>query len=327
MGSNAMFSQVVRQFMLFRWRLLVTRANHHAMMVAILCTIATSFPLYAQIDLVGSWSARNSSDALSNMPGPEPLPVDFLGLPLNDSGLAGALIHSPSQLSMPDRVCAFYSPIYMLIGPFSLRISNETEPRNGGTVAWVIGGWEDMAPITIWMDGRPHPSKNAPHEMAGFTTGVWENDVLTAYTTHMRAGIIRRNGAPSSDQTTMKTRFFRHGNQLTVTARIEDPIYLTEPYYLTRTFELSVRPPFPAVGQPCIQGDEGVREGEVPHFLPGENPFLNEVTKAYNIPAEAALGGAETMYPEYRKKLKDKYVIPDKCPRVCGGPGRFPRLF
>jgi len=101
----------------------------------------------------------------------------------------------------------------------------------------------------------------------------------------------------------MKTRFFRHGNLLTVTARIEDPIYLTEPYYLTRTFELSVRPPFQTVGQPCIQGDEGVREGEVPHFLPGENPFLNEVTKAYNIPAEAALGGAETMYPEYEIKL------------------------
>jgi hypothetical protein len=284
-----------------------------------------SFPLLAQIDLAGSWSARNSSDALSNMPGPEPLPVDFLGLPLNDSGRAGALIHSPSQLSMPDRVCAFYSPTYMLIGPFSLRIYNETESRNGGTVAWVIGGWEDLAPMTIWMDGRPHPSKNAPHEMAGFTTGTWEDDVLTAYTTHMRAGIIRRNGAPSSDQTTMTTRFFRHGDLLTVTTRIDDPIYLTDPYYLTRTFELSVGPPIRTVGQPCVQGDEGVREGEVPHFLPGENPFMNEMMKAYNIPVEAALGGAETMYPEYRKKLKDKYVIPEKCPRACGGPGRFPR--
>jgi hypothetical protein len=30
------------------------------------------------------------------------------------------------------------------------------------------------------------------------------------------------------------------------------------------------------------------------------------------------------MYPEYRKRIKDKYVIPEKCPRACGGPGLFP---
>ena len=93
-----------------------------------------------------------------------------------------------------------------------------------------------MAGITIWMDGRPHPSKNAPHEIGGFTTGVWEDDVLTAYTKHMKAGVLRRNGIPTSDQATMKLRLFRHDDLLTVTARIEDRIYLTEPLYLTRIF-------------------------------------------------------------------------------------------
>ncbi len=286
---------------------------------------AISSPLFAEIDLAGTWAARNSSDSLSNQPGPEPTPVDFLGIPLNEYGRTAALIHSPSQLSMPERICTFYTPTYLMIGPFGMRIWNETEPRNGGTVAWVIGGWEDMAPLTIWMDGRPQPSKNGPHEMSGFTTGVWEDDVLTAYTTHMRAGIIRRNGAPSSDQATMTTRFFRHGEYLTVTARVDDPIFLTDPYYLTRTFQLTIEPPLRTVGQPCVQGDEGVKLGEVPHFLPGHNPFMDEMTKQYNIPVEAVLGGAETMYPEYRKKLKDKYVIPEKCVKACGGPGRFPR--
>jgi hypothetical protein len=33
---------------------------------------------------------------------------------------------------------------------------------------------------------------------------------------------------------------------------------------------------------------------------------VNEVTEKYNIPLEAVLGGPETMYPEYRNKLKDK---------------------
>jgi hypothetical protein len=41
----------------------------------------------------------------------------------------------------------------------------------------------------------------------------------------------------------------------------------------------------------------------IPHHLPGQNPFLTEYAKAHGIPAEAARGGAETMYPEYRKKL------------------------
>ncbi len=41
----------------------------------------------------------------------------------------------------------------------------------------------------------------------------------------------------------------------------------------------------------------------------------------YNIPVEAVLGGAETMYPEYRRKLKDKYVAPQICVRYCCGWG------
>ena len=45
-------------------------------------------------------------------------------------------------------------------------------------------------------------------------------------------------------------------------------------------------------------------KGAIPHHLPGTNPFLGEYAKAHNIPADAARGGAETMYPEYRKKLR-----------------------
>jgi hypothetical protein len=45
-------------------------------------------------------------------------------------------------------------------------------------------------------------------------------------------------------------------------------------------------------------------QGEVPHYLPGENPFLREFPEKNGLPAEAARGGAETMYPEYRGKLK-----------------------
>jgi len=50
-------------------------------------------------------------------------------------------------------MCSLYAPVYMMLGPFGLKISNQTEPLNGSTTAWKIAAWEDMAGITIWMDG------------------------------------------------------------------------------------------------------------------------------------------------------------------------------
>ncbi len=46
---------------------------------------------------------------------------------------------------------------------------------------------------------------------------------------------------------------------------------------------------------------EAVRH--VSSFMPGENPFLTEFATRNKIPSRAALGGAETMYPEYRQKM------------------------
>jgi hypothetical protein len=323
MGPGAVLGDVVTT-----WRIMMAGAKFRGAVTKILMLaivmIAAGVGAVAQIDLSGTWSPRNYSDSLGTQPGPGPGPVDFLGIPFSEYALVRALSFSSSQMSMPDRVCVPYSPPYLMMGPFGLKIWNETEPHNGTTLNWNLGGWEDLAQITIWMDGRGHPSKNAPHEIGGFTTGAWEDDVLTAYTTHMKAGLLRRSGAPHSDQATMTTRFFRHGDLLTVSARVDDPTYLTEPYYMIRTFQLSSVAPSKSVGQPCIPGNEGVPEGVVPHYLPGKNPFLQELTRLYNIPAEAALGGAETMYPEYRKKLKDRYSIPPPCQRACGGPGQYP---
>ena len=63
--------------------------------------------------------------------------------------------------------------------------------------------------------------------------------------THLRAGIVRRGGAPHSDRATMTLWFLRHGNELTVLARFVDPIYLTQPYIMTRDFRFYDGGPFP----------------------------------------------------------------------------------
>ena len=36
----------------------------------------------------------------------------------------------------------------------------------------------------------------------------------------------------------------------------------------------------------------------VASLFAGKNPFVNELTEKHNIPVGAALGGAETIYPE-----------------------------
>ena len=61
-----------------------------------------------------------------------------------------------------------------------------------------------------------------------------------------------------------------------------------------------------------VRGSES--DGSVPHFCPARTRRLDELTKLYHIPREAVLGGAQTMYPEYRKKMKDTFVRPEKCP-------------
>jgi hypothetical protein len=291
---------------------------HRTLAVLVWLAVVTSGPALAQGDLSGSWAARNHEDLLERMGGP--YAVDYTGLPLNAEGKARALAYSESQLSMIERQCTGWPPFYVAQGPFGMKIWNETDPISGVTVAWVIGAWEDRAATTIWMDGRPHPSKNAPHPRGGFTTGTWEGDTLVAYTTHMKAGGLRRNGAPSSDQATMTTRFIRHGDLLTLLVVVEDPLYLTEPYIVSKNFQLDAAPILP-VGPPCVAGYEGV-SGEVPHYLPGKNPSVDQLMQLYHIPREATLGGAEGLYPEYRKTLKGAFVRPEKCTLNCGGPPR-----
>jgi hypothetical protein len=210
------------------------------------------------------------------------------------------------------------------MGPQGFKIWAEADPVTGRTLAWKIGAAIDRDVLTIWMDGRQRPSANAPHPFAGFTTGAWEGDMLTTYTTHIKSGYLRRNGVPSSDQATVTEHIVRHGDILTILAVIEDPVYLTEPYIISRNWQLDPKTEIPKTPAPCMPEAEiaGLNgQGAVPHNLPGRNPFVDEVTKMYHIPVETVMGGAETMYPEYRKKLRDKYVAPEQCVRYCCGWG------
>jgi hypothetical protein len=101
---------------------------------------------------------------------------------------------------------------------------------------------------------------------------------------------------------------------------IDDPVYLSEAQAYSKSFQLDKVNTTLPVGPRCVAGYEGTSADSVAHYLPGTNTATDDWLKAYGIPREAALGGAETMYPEYRNTLKGVYVRPDKCERNCGGP-------
>ena len=156
------------------------------------------------------------------------------------------------------------------------------------------------------MDGRPHPPEWAPHTWQGFSTGKWEGDILTVYTTHIKPEWIRRNGVPNSEKSTMIEHFIRHGNIMTHLVPV-DRSRSTSPsrWWRSEDFVLNERPAGDWLW-PCEYVDEIVDRphSAVPHYLPGKSPFDGEFAYGTACPSKPPSGGAETMYPEYMAKLK-----------------------
>jgi hypothetical protein len=101
-----------------------------------------------------------------------------------------------------------------------------------------------------------------------------------------------------------------------------DPVYLVEPEVISKSFRLS-RTPLDYRSS-CVTIFEGREPGApVPHHLPDKNPFIDEFVKLYHLPPEAVLGYRETLYPEYRKKIKGSYVPLPPCTQSCGQAGNF----
>ena len=69
---------------------------------------------------------------------------------------------------------------------------------------------------------------------------------------------------------------------------------------------------------PCEEATEtAVPRGQFPNFLPGKSPlpgFDADLADKFGTPIEARLGGPETMYPEYIKKMKTFKVPTKKAP-------------
>ena len=270
--------------------------------VWIVTAALTAAPLFAQVDLSGVWAPTTHEDQPERGPGPDL--VDFGGLPINDAARQWALAWDPDRLGLQEHQCQVHTAAYIHRGPHRLRVWEERNPQTQELVAIRLYSSTYEQNRTVWMDGRPHPPEYAVHTWMGFSTGRWDGNILSVTTTHVKQGWIRRNGLPSSDMITLNEHFIRHGGQLTHVTVVTDPVYLSEPMIKTQDYTVSDN----TAGNwlwPCEYVEElpGLDRARVQSFLPGENPFISEYATRRGVKVEdGVLGGAETMYPEYRKK-------------------------
>jgi glyoxylase-like metal-dependent hydrolase (beta-lactamase superfamily II) len=137
------------------------------------------------------------------------------------------------------------------------------------------------------------------HSWDGFSTGRFQGDTLEITTTHLKESFVRRNGVPTSFRATVIEHVSLEEPYLEWTFTVIDPDYLTEPVVRSATYMRAPTlqlPPYPCQPEPYQPGETY----RVPHYLPGENPYLTESAFKYKAPLEGMRGGADTLYPEWR---------------------------
>ena len=257
--------------------------------LAIFAALAV-LPAFAQMDFSGEWAPVQDEDNTGN-----PYIGEFVGIPMSHAGLLRSEAWEASLQTLPEWQCRPHGMVYIPRGPSQLRITKEVDPVSREIAAF-HAEWLRSVDDPIYLDGRPHPSEYSAHTWAGFSTAVYEGDMLKITTTHLKEDYYRRNGVPSSDLATVTTYWIRRGDILTWVSIVSDPVYLTEPMIRTTEYRLNPTQLLPAY--PCDVVEEVDRpKGVVPHHLPGKNPFLGEFGQKYGLPVDATLGGAASMYP------------------------------
>jgi hypothetical protein len=259
-----------------------------------------------QIDLAGMWSSTRGNHEELPLRGDPGVEVgEYVGIPLTDGARQHAETWTPTMHSLLEWQGRPHPVTYSMRAPRpDFRMGPVVDPQTERLIGYTITNLFGRADRTIWLDGRPHPSKYAEHQWQGFSTGEWVNGALKVTTTHIKYSFVHRNGIPLSPYAVMTEYYWRRGDMLTLAIIVEDPIYLTEPLVRTSTFKwdpnLTIPPALPfevAEELPSLQ------RGQVPAYPLGTKH--HDYSDAKHIPFEASQGGAHTAYPEYMNRLKE----------------------
>jgi hypothetical protein len=255
---------------------------------------------YQTTDFSGEWSEiQHEIGTTADL-------YDYSGLPFNAAGRMRADTGDISDWSIPEFVCRPHPGVYNWYYGGGLRITKDVDPISRELVAYHVQFLRALD-RPIYMDGRPHPPEWAPHTWAGFSTGTYDGNMLVITTTHLRESYIRANTALFSEKAKFTEYLMLDGDLMTVTTLLEDPVYMEEPHLQSISYRRNLHQELPYF--PCTVGVENVAPG-FPHFLPGKNPYIADAAKKRGVPMEVLKGGKETLYPEYREKLKNMRAEP-----------------
>jgi len=196
----------------------------------------------AAIDLTGYWVSVITEDWKFRMVTPRKGVYDTLTL--NAEGRRIGDTWDPARDEAAGEQCRGYGAANIMRLPGRLRIAwaDDTTLRietDAGTQTRLFRfGAAAAAPVEPTWQG----ASSAEWVYAGGRAGANRGGSLKVVTTNLRAGYIRKNGAPYSDKTRV-TEYVDlntapNGDRwLTVTTKVEDPVYFTRPLLTSSDFK------------------------------------------------------------------------------------------
>jgi hypothetical protein len=197
----------------------------------------------APIDLTGYWVSVVTEDWRYRMV--TPAPGDYQGVPMTAAAVKVADAWDPNKEEASGDQCKSFGAPALLRVPEHLHITWQDDQTmrmdaDSGTQTRVFhfGDWK---------------APEGPRTLQGASTAAWEmqrsggtasgpHGSLKVDTTHLKAGFLRKNGVPYSDNATL-TEYYdlvkeRNGDTLmVVTIVTTDPMYLREPFIISSHFK------------------------------------------------------------------------------------------
>jgi hypothetical protein len=187
----------------------------------------------APIDLTGYWVSVVAEDWKYRMVTPKKGVFD--GVPLNPEGRKAGESWDPARDEAAGEQCRSYGGGAIMRVPGRLNIAWQDDSTlkidtDAGTQTRLFRFGPTSAPAEATWQGQSVAQWNIPGRS------------LKVVTTNLRAGYVRKNGVPYSNQATVTEYWdlnvFPNGDRwLTVTTELVDPVYFTRPYVTSSDFK------------------------------------------------------------------------------------------
>jgi len=195
----------------------------------------------APIDLTGYWVSVVTEDWRYRMV--TPAPGDYQGVPMTQAAVKIADAWDPAKEEASGEPCKSYGAPAILRVPGNLHFSWTDD----NTLQMETDAGKQTR--TFHFGGGKAPE--GPHTLQGNSVASWEMNrdggrvvggTMKVETTDLKAGFLRKNGVPYSDNTTV-TEYYdmvteRNGDTLLVVTTVTtDPMYLREPFIISTHFK------------------------------------------------------------------------------------------